>query len=110
MIIALYDVEICSCCLLWLANNDRTGCDDTCNPADHPIGLMGHLVLRAGEVCVPGSEPERYPIPVTTPPPIYRGDHEANAEAVAAWLYTLPVGTYGALVRRLSKELPNYRP
>jgi hypothetical protein len=61
MITAVYDVRLCTCCVLLLANDDRTGCDDTCSTDSHPRGLLAALALLPGEVCVPGSgEPDPF--------------------------------------------------
>lgn len=57
--VADYRAELCDCCLVWLANNDDSGCAGTCGPDDHPEGLMGQWNDVNGQV-VPGDESDRH--------------------------------------------------
>lgn len=40
-----YALVLCTCCTVWNANRDASGCEGTCTPDAHPDGLMGSATV-----------------------------------------------------------------
>lgn len=54
-------VNLCDCCLVMLANGDRSGCDEYCTREDHPADLCAQLAMVApGMTVVPGDDHDEF--------------------------------------------------
>ena len=55
--VRVFDVLLCPCCIVYLANDDKSGCDYEHNHLDPPEPLLSAIgrVVEPGDELVPGS-------------------------------------------------------